>query len=36
MLERPALEAIERIDAAADAIARLAEPPESELTKVVY
>jgi hypothetical protein len=35
-LEQPALEAVERIDAAADALHRLPEPPVSELTDVVY
>jgi hypothetical protein len=35
-LEQPALEAVERIDAAADALNRLPEAPLSELTDVVY
>ncbi|HTI52152.1 MAG TPA: hypothetical protein VL475_14415 [Planctomycetaceae bacterium] len=36
ILEPAALEAVARLDAAAEAIHRLPEPPQSELTNVVY
>lgn len=36
LLERPALEAVRLIDAAADRIHQLREPPDSPLTSVVY
>jgi hypothetical protein len=36
LLERPALEAVRLLDAAAEQIHRLPEPPDSPLTKVVY
>ncbi len=36
LLERPALEAVQLIDAAAERIHRLPQPPDSPLTNVVY
>jgi len=36
LLERPALEAVQLIDAAAERVHRLPEPPNSPLTNVVY
>ena len=36
LLERPALEAVRLLDAAAESIHRLPQPPESSLTKVNY
>jgi hypothetical protein len=35
-LERPALEAVRMLDAAADRIHRLPQPPDSPLTDVIY
>jgi hypothetical protein len=36
LLRPAALEAVRRLDAVADSISRLAAPPESDLTRVVY